>query len=139
MDACKQWFEDGLKQFGRSRVEWEIKTWKRKRLDIGDGQRPEREKLSPAQREKMFVHQHGRCGICRLPMDFEALKSSDSETRLEVDHINVNLTGAAYTHRRNLQLAHGPCNRKKSADSVAVHAKKTGRTIREIIHPEDEM
>lgn len=126
-------FNAWLEKYGRSTCDAIMRKHLRKRLQVDGEKRPEREKLSDTQREKMYLRQHGRCGICRRPMDFADLNTRDNTKRLEVDHINVNLEGEAYTHRRNLQIAHKKCNAEKNAMSVPEQAKRYGRTMTDIL------
>lgn len=118
---------------GRSNAEHIISAWKRKRLQIGDAARPERDDISPAERARMYKRQNGVCGICRKPMEYALLKERTPGKRLEVDHINPHLSGEDYTAKRNLQLAHGKCNREKAAQTLNEQSKHYSRTVADIL------
>ena len=81
----------------------------------------------------MYFRQKGRCAWCKGPIDVTQIHNTQL---IEVDHINVNLTGTAYNHPRNKQLLHAhPCNAEKSAMSLQDQAKHLGRTVTEILQP----
>lgn len=128
MQTCKEWFTEGLKLYGYSAVENEIKAWKRRRVPED---RPERIRVPIGARSVMYAKQNGLCGICGQLMD------GKNVSRLDVDHIDPMKTGTAFNHRSNLQLTHPGCNRSKGAASVPEQAKRYGRTMTDILAEAD--
>ena len=130
MDDCNLEFIAWLAKYGRSRCDAIMRQHLRARLDVKD--RPERIRVPLGARSVMYAKQNGKCGICGLEMD------GRNVSRLDVDHINPNLTGTAFTSRNNLQLTHPTCNRSKGALSVADQAKRYGRTMTDILGGPDD-
>jgi len=130
METCKEWFDEGLKQYGYSQVEGVVKSWTRKRLEVED--RPARVKVSPGVRRDMYAKQSGICPLCGDGMDGRNL------FKLDVDHINPNLFGSAFNARANMHLCHPSCNRAKGAKSLAEVAKGNGRTVTDMLRAKEQ-
>ena len=127
---AKEEFNAWLSRYGRSTCDGIMREHLRKRLDVTD--RPARIRVSASARRDMYARQSGKCGICGKEMEGGNL------SRLDVDHINPELTGPAFNHRSNMTLCHASCNRSKGAASVADQAKRYGRTMNDILRSADE-
>jgi hypothetical protein len=121
---CKREFDEWVKKHGYGNADFTIRQWRKQRVDP---ERDDRDKTSPAQKQKMFNAQKGFCPICKKLLFIPA-----TDHRNEVDHIDVNRED--YNHRTNKQLVHGnPCNRNKSSKSIVQISKETGIPFDQII------
>ena len=113
-------------KYGYSAFDIAVKHLNRERLQVKD--RPERVRLSPAKRNKLFLKFGGRCHICH--------ELIDPRSSWDVDHIDPNLSGTDFNAERNLVPTHASCNRGKGALSVMAQAKRYGTTAVEILGDE---
>lgn len=125
MQTCKEWFTEGLKTYGYSAVESEIKAWKRRRVPEG---RPKQDQFKWGEYVRLYRQERGVCPLCGE--DMPLIKG-----KIEMDHINSQLTGEAYNARQNRQVVCKPCNAEKNATTVPGMAKRTGRTMTDIVKP----
>lgn len=123
-NGCEVEFKRWLARYGRSRCDAIMRVHFKKRIEPTD--RPDRVRLSAAQRRAMYASQKGFCSICREHM-MEDLRV------LDVDHVDPNLTGKDFNARKNLALAHPGCNRQKSSKSIPAQAKWQARTMSDIL------
>lgn len=127
MQTCKEWFAEGLKLYGYSAVENEIKAWKRRRIPID---RPARVKFPWSEYRRMYEAQKGICPLCQETMPL-------IRGKIEMDHINPELTGEEFNARSNRQVVCSGCNKEKSAMTVAQQTKFYGKTMTQIVSVED--
>jgi 5-methylcytosine-specific restriction endonuclease McrA len=122
-DECKMILEAARAKFGYYVFDHVLRSLNRQRLQTYN--RPKRIHLTPRQKQRMYFDQNGLCGICGIWM------APDSP--MDADHINPNLEGKDFNSRRNRQLVHAECNRRKSSKSILEQSKETGSTFREIV------
>lgn len=126
LKECKSEFDVWIKKHGVGNCDAVIRAHNRQRVNPN---RDEREKATPAEKQKMFNTQKGICPVCNRLLFIPA-----SDRRNEVDHIDPNRED--FNHRTNKQLVHGdPCNRHKSSKDLIQQSKETGKMIQEIIEP----
>lgn len=123
MQTCKEWFSDGLKRYGYSAVELEVKAWNRRRVPED---RPARQKFSWSEYKRLYDQQKGMCPLCQGVMPL-------IRGKIEMDHVNVELIGEAFNARSNRQVVCKACNREKAALTVMDQTKRYGRTMNEIL------
>jgi len=126
---AREEFNEWLSRYGRSTCDGIMREHFRKRIP---DDRPARIKVSASARRDMYARQSGKCGICGQPMD------GGNVSRLDVDHINPELTGPAFNHRSNLRLTHSQCNKSKGALSLPEQSKRYGKTVAEILTPMED-
>jgi 5-methylcytosine-specific restriction endonuclease McrA len=131
MESCELDFMTWLAKYGRSSCERVMKNWNRKRLDVVG--RPARVKFPWSEYKRMYERQGGLCPLCQEIMPL-------IRGKIEMDHINPNLTGEEFNAKANRQVVCSGCNREKGALSVADQTKRYGRTMTQIlITPEEDV
>jgi 5-methylcytosine-specific restriction endonuclease McrA len=129
METCETEFMVWLAKYGYSRCQHVIKTWNRKRIPDN---RPARQKFPWSEYKRMYERQRGICPLCQEVMPM-------IRGKIEMDHVNPELMGEEFNARSNRQILCASCNREKSAMTIAQQTKHYGKTVREIIHQEDEV
>ena len=119
-------------EVGRSRF-WHVVDKKRKRrLQIDKGGRPNRVKASPAEKQKMYNRQQGKCPWRSTTKENPHMLLIPA-SRNECDEINPNLTDN-YNAKWNKQLLCPDCNREKSSMSIQEQAVHQGKTFEQIVN-----
>ncbi len=130
LDQCKSEFDTWLTKWGRSRCDAIMRTHLRRRLETDV--RPPRVRFSWGEYKRLYEQQRGICPLCQETMPF-------IRGKIEMDHINVNLTGEAYNSRSNRQVVCTSCNKEKGALSIPAQAKRYGKPMTEILSGRSEV
>ncbi len=112
-------------EFGRFTFDQALKTVRRRKLLTPQGERPRRKRFSWSKYESLYQKQRGICPLCKRVMVL-------LRREVEIDHLDPNRQ-QGFNDDDNLQLTHRRCNRKKSSRSVYEQAKKTNRSIMELV------
>jgi len=120
-----------LKRVGYSTYFSAVKIQLKRRLQIAKADRPNRVHATPAEKQKMFDRQQGKCPW-RSSVKENPHMLLIPASRNECDEINPNLT-EGYNAKSNKQLLCPDCNREKSSMSIEEQAVDQGKTMAEIL------
>ena len=115
---------DGLKaEFGDFAFRHALRILRQRRLE--NRHREHRKRFGWPKYQSLYQSQRGVCPLCK---DTMVLLRGE----VEIDHKDPNRQGG-FNYDDNLQLAHRKCNRTKSSSSLYQQAKKTNRSIVELL------
>lgn len=106
-----------------------FKIQQARRLEVQRTEERKRYKW-PTDYKRLYREQRGICPYCDKEMAF--IKGA-----LDIDHFDPN--SKTWNAEANLRVLHLSCNRSKGADSVYTQARKSGKTVKELLEQQQSL